>query len=177
MPAMTKSLLDISFRRASLDDAITLAALGAATFTETFGHLYPPEDLQTFLIESHSVDTWRRTLTDCTRAVWLAVFNDAPSGFIAVGTCKLPIDNREPTAGEIHQLYVRAQHHNLRLGSRLMDLGLEWLQAQRQTPQYVGVWSENFGGQRFYARYGFKKVGEYGFRVGKTVDREFILKR
>jgi ribosomal protein S18 acetylase RimI-like enzyme len=58
-----------------------------------------------------------------------------------------------------------------------MDLGLKWLQAQRLTPQYVGVWSENFGGQRFYARYGFKKVGEYGFRVGKTVDHEFIFKR
>ena len=26
-------------------------------------------------------------------------------------------------------------------------------------------------------RLGFEKVGEYGFPVGKTVDREFILKR
>jgi ribosomal protein S18 acetylase RimI-like enzyme len=39
------------------------------------------------------------------------------------------------------------------------------------------VWSENFGAQRFYGRYGFEKVGEYGFRVGNTVDHEFILKR
>jgi diamine N-acetyltransferase len=39
------------------------------------------------------------------------------------------------------------------------------------------VWSENLGAQRFYGRYGFDKVGEYGFVVGKTIDREFILKR
>jgi predicted N-acetyltransferase YhbS len=39
------------------------------------------------------------------------------------------------------------------------------------------VWSENFGAQRFYGRHGFSKVGEYGFKVGRTVDREFILKR
>jgi diamine N-acetyltransferase len=167
-----------AIRRAIPNDAPTLATLGAATFTETFGRLYPPEDLQTFLVGSHSVDAWTRTLSDPERAVWIAELADStPVGFIAVGACKLPIEKRESTAGEIQQLYVLAQYHNLRLGSRLMDIGLEWLQAQGRTPLYIGVWSENFGAQRFYGRYGFNKVGEYGFPVGTTVDREFILKR
>jgi ribosomal protein S18 acetylase RimI-like enzyme len=174
---MTHGSVDISFRRATLDDAAALALLGATTFTETFGHLYPPEDLQTFLVESHSVDAWHRMLADSERAMWLAVLDNVPIGFIAVGACKLPIDHREPAAGEVQMLYVLATHHNLRLGSRLMDLGLEWLQAQGKAPLYVGVWSENYGAQRFYGRYGFNKVGEYGFRVGSTVDHEFILKR
>jgi len=168
---------NVTMRRATPGDAHTLAALGAVTFTETFGHLYPPEDLRTFLVESHSVAAWSRTLTDAHRAVWLAMLGNAAIGFIVVGTCKLPVKNLEQPAGEIQQLYVLATHHNLRLGSRLMDLGLEWLQSQDRAPMYVGVWSENFGAQRFYARYGFEKVGEYGFRVGGTVDHEFILKR
>jgi ribosomal protein S18 acetylase RimI-like enzyme len=58
-----------------------------------------------------------------------------------------------------------------------MDSGLQWLESQGRTPLYIGVWSENLGAQRFYGRYGFKKIGEYGFVVGNTVDREFILKR
>jgi ribosomal protein S18 acetylase RimI-like enzyme len=175
---MTNSTRDVTIRRATFNDAPTLAVLGAMTFTQTFGHLYPPEDLQTFLIGTHSVDAWRRVLADPQRAVRVAVLGETQSiGFITVGACKLPIENREATAGEIQQLYVLAEHHNLRLGSRLMDIGLEWLQAQSRTPQYVGVWSENFGAQRFYGRYGFQKVGEYGFRVGSTVDHEFILKR
>lgn len=167
-----------TIRRATPDDAPALAALGAATFTETFGHLYPPEDLQTFLVGSHSVDAWTRTLADAERATWVAELADSTSiGFMVVGACKLPIENREPAAGEIQQLYVLARYHNLRLGSRLMDLGLEWLEAQGRTPLYIGVWSENLGAQRFYGRYGFDKVGEYGFPVGRTVDRELILKR
>ena len=165
-------------RRAVPGDAATLAALGAATFTETFGHLYPPEDLQAFLSPSHSVERWDRTVADEHRAVWIAELPDgAPIGFIVVGACKLPMENCEPTAGEVQQLYVLARHHNLRLGTRLMDIGLDWLEPQRQVPIYVGVWSENHGAQRFYGRYGFNKVGEYGFRVGSTVDREFILKQ
>jgi len=169
---------NVLIRRATADDAAALSNLGAATFAETFGHLYPPDDLQTFLTNSHSVEAWNRSLDDQQRAVWLATLDGgAPIGFIAVGACKLPVENREPTAGEIQQLYVLARHHNLRLGSRLMQLGLEWLEARGRTPLYIGVWSENLGAQRFYARYGFSKFGEYGFPVGKTVDREFILKR
>lgn len=175
---MPNSNFNATIRRAAPEDAATLAALGAATFTETFGHLYPPEDLQTFLVGAHSVDAWTRKLVDPHRAVWLAILADAtPIGFIAVGACKLPVENREPAAGEIQQLYVLARHHNLRLGTRLMELGLEWLHAQGRTPVYISVWSENLGAQRFYGRYGFSRVGQYGFPVGKTVDLEFILKR
>jgi diamine N-acetyltransferase len=169
---------EINVRRASGSDARLLAALGAHTFTETFGHLYTPEDLQSFLDESHSPSAWERKLADPANAVWIAARDEnEPIGFIVVGACKLPIENREPMAGEIQQLYVLAKHHNLRLGSRLMDIGLEWLAAQGRTPLYIGVWSENTGAQRFYGRYGFEKVGEYGFPVGDTVDREFIFKR
>ncbi|MGH7465453.1 MAG: GNAT family N-acetyltransferase [Steroidobacter sp.] len=175
---MTISDPSATIRRAVPADAAELAALGAATFTETFGHLYPPKDLQTFLVTSHSLEAWNRVLGDPRRAVWIAELPDAAQiGFIIVGACKLPVENCEPMAGEVQQLYVLARHHNLRLGTRLMEPGLEWLEAQRQVPIYVGVWSENYGAQRFYARYGFSKVGEYGFPVGSTVDREFILKR
>jgi diamine N-acetyltransferase len=168
----------VTIRRATSDDAAAMAELGASTFVETFGHLYPPEDLQTFLAKSHTPESWSGTLADPQRAVFLA---EHPSGriigFNCVGACKLPVQDLEATAGEVQQLYVLAEFHNLRLGTRLMELGLEWLAAQGRSPLYVGVWSENYGAQRFYARYGFSKVGEYGFPVGATVDREFILKR
>ena len=123
------------------------------------------------------MDTWARLLGDGKHAAWLAFANEAPIGFIAVGPCKLPVDKREKSAGEIHQLYVIRQFHNRHLGTELMAVGLHWLEANGRTPIYIGVWSQNSGAQRFYGRYGFEKVGEYGFHVGKTVDREFILKR
>jgi ribosomal protein S18 acetylase RimI-like enzyme len=175
---MTTATLSATIRRATREDAAALAELGAATFTETFGHLYPPEDLQTFLTSTHTPEAWGGILADAKRAVWLAELADGRRvGFIVVGACKLPVENLEPMAGEVQQLYVLAQVHNLRLGTRLMDTGLEWLTSQGRAPLYIGVWSENYGAQRFYGRYGFSKVGEYGFPVGKTVDREFILKR
>jgi len=175
---MSTTPTEVKIRRATSGDAVALAELGASTFTETFGHLYPPADLQTFLAKSHTPESWGRTLADPARAVFLVEnANGRKIGFVCVGACKLPVQDLETTAGEIQQLYVLAEFHNLRLGSRLMELGVEWLTSQGRLPMYIGVWSENYGAQRFYGRYGFTKCGEYGFPVGATVDREFILKR
>jgi ribosomal protein S18 acetylase RimI-like enzyme len=164
-------------RRATADDAAALSKIAAATFVETFGHLYPPDDLQVYLTKTYALDNCRKQLADSAMGVWFATIDDEPAGFIVVGRCKLPVEILEPNAGEIQQLYVYSNYHNLRIGSRLMDVALDWLMATGREPLYVGVWSENYGAQRLYGRYGFEKYGEYGFPVGKTVDREFILKR
>jgi ribosomal protein S18 acetylase RimI-like enzyme len=175
---MPTNSASVTIRRATSGDAPAMAQLGAGTFVETFGHLYPPEDLQTFLAKNHTPESWTRTLADPQRGIFLAEHPGGRKiGFICVGACKLPVQDLEPTAGEIQQLYVFAEFHNLRLGTRLMEVGLEWLAARGRSPLYIGVWSENYGAHRFYGRYGFTKVGEYGFPVGATVDREFILKR
>lgn len=168
----------LTIRRAGVADAAALAVITERTFTETFGHLYPPEDLAGYLRGTCTPDSCRKLLDDPKVGVWLiGADGAAPIGYVTAGPCKLPVDNREPNAGEIRQLYVLATHQNQRLGARLLDVALEWLMEQSFSPLYIGVWSENHGAQRFYGRYGFTKVAEYGFPVGKTVDHEFILKR
>ena len=38
----------------------------------------------------------------------------------------------------------------------------------------LSVYSENFGAQRFYQRYGFEKVADIGYWVGEQRDDEFL---
>ena len=167
----------LTVRRAIEKDAEALAYLAEVTFTETFGHLYPPEDLAAYVAGTYTPKAALATLADPRMAYWLAGVEGEPAlGFALAGYCKLPVPNLEPTAGELRQLYVRSGYQRQRLGTLLFDAAVDWLEA-RYSPVYVGVWSENHVALRFYGRYGFVKVGEYGFPVGKTVDREFILKR
>lgn len=167
----------LAVRRATLADAAALAHLGEATFMESFGHLYPPEDSAGYIARTYSEAVCREVLADPRMAYWLAgAGREPPVGFALAGYCKLPVQDRERSAGELRQLYVSASHQQQRLGVRLFEAALAWLD-EHYSPLYVGVWSKNFGAQRFYGRYGFTKVGEYDFPVGRTVDREFILKR
>jgi ribosomal protein S18 acetylase RimI-like enzyme len=168
---------DYAVRRAAPSDAAELARLAAITFTETFGHLYPPEDLASYVANAYTPETCLQALTDPRMAYWLVGAAGEPAvGFALAGYCKLPVANLEPSAGELRQLYVRATHRQQRLGTRLFETALAWLE-ERHSPLYIGVWSKNHGAQRFYARYGFATVGEYGFPVGKTIDHELILRR
>jgi len=167
----------ITIRRATVDDAPALAALAADTFVETFGHLYQPEDLATFLATEQTAVNYRRLIAQPEVAVWVAETGDGGlAGFLTAGPCKLPVPDREAGAGEIRQLYLRASVQGQGLGTRMLDSGLAWLREQGHAPLYIGVWSGNFGAQRLYGRHGFGKVGEYDFPVGKHLDREFILK-
>ncbi len=176
MPA-TPQMNDARLRRAALGDAALLAELGARTFTETFGHLYPPRDLATFLADSYSEARLIAYLSDPGAAAWVLEAGDEAIGYALVGGCDLPHPDVTPTCGELKRIYVLKAWQGGGRGSRLLQTSLAWLQERAAPGIWIGVWSENHGAQRLYLRQGFEKVGEYAFKVGETRDREFILRR
>lgn len=170
--------MSTTIRRAVPADAAVLVALGTATFVETFGHLYSPEDLRAFLKESHGVAAYARVLADPAHALWLAEDGAGRAiGYAQAGPCGLPHADVRPEDGELKRLYVRAGAQNAGTGRALMDAAMAWLLRDGPRTLWVSVWSENVGAQRFYARYGFAFAGEYAFIVGKQRDREFIYRR
>lgn len=167
-----------TLRPATADDALALADLGARTFTETFGHLYSSEDLASFLVAARTPDVYARLIGDDDAFVSVAADTAGELvGYVVAGGCKLPVPDLAPTAGEVRELYLLASRQGRGLGTRLLEAALGWLAERGRSPLYVGVWSENHGAQRLYGRYGFRKIGEYEFPVGKQMDREFILER
>lgn len=165
-------------RRATVDDAATLSSLAARTFTETFGHLYPPEDLAFFLADAYPPEKQAVILGHPDYAVWLLEEDDGTAvGHAAAGPCGLPHADVRPGDGELKRLYVLASHQNGGWGGRLFAEAERWLLRDGPRTLWVGVWSENAGAQRFYARHGFGKVGTYEFPVGRVRDLEFILRR
>lgn len=164
-------------RRATPADAARLSALASACFTQTFGHLYPPQDLDAFLREAYAVPAWASLLSDPAYATWLLEAGDLAVGYATAGACTLPHADVAPGDGELKRLYLLKDHQNGGWGSRLFDAAMQWLQQGGPRTLWIGVWSENFGAQRFYARHGFERVGAYDFVVGQTRDHEFILRR
>src|SRR5579871_6957383 len=79
-----------TIRRAKPADAEALVAIGRATFTETFGHLYPPQDLAAFLAEAHGLARACADLADPGKAVWLAEADGSVVGYAVAGPCHLP---------------------------------------------------------------------------------------
>ena len=166
-----------TIRRAGPADAETLAAIGQATFIETFAHLYPPEDLQAFLAEAHSVERARADLANPAKAAWLVEAGGAVIGYALACPAKLPHQAVTDDDGELDRIYILKAHQGGGLGSRLLAETLAWLEQDGPRTLWIGVWSENYGAQGLYARHGFAVVGAYKFKVGNSLDHEFIMRR
>ncbi|MBX3479559.1 MAG: GNAT family N-acetyltransferase [Caulobacter sp.] len=166
-----------TIRRAVPADAETLSRIGAETFSETFGHLYPPQDLSRFLRTAYSLESTRADLADPTRALWLVEADGEAIGYALAGLCTLPHPDVTEDCGEVKRIYLRKGRQGGGLGGRLLAEALAWLERDGPRQLWIGVWSENHGAQRFYRRLGFEKAGEYFFDVGETHDLEFILRR
>ncbi|TZF82341.1 GNAT family N-acetyltransferase [Cognatilysobacter lacus] len=166
-----------TIRRATVDDAATLSSLAGATFVEAFGHLYPPEDLQAFLDDAYAEAKQAVILGHPDYAVWFLEADGRAVGHCAAGPCGLPHVDVQPGDGELKRLYVLREFQNGGWGSKLFETAEAWLLEDGPRTLWIGVWSENPGAQRFYARYGFTKVGTYDFPVGRVIDLEFILRR
>ncbi len=157
-----------------------LAPLMRATYTETFGHLYPPADLASFLDSSYAPAQLASELSD-PRNYWQLVLDDtgSPAGYLECVPARLPHPELRPDRdGEIQRLYLLKRHQGTGLGRTLMERALNHLgERYGNAPQWLNVWSGNLHAQAFYRRFGFEKVGEYVLPVGETLDDEFIFRR
>ncbi len=162
-------------RPATLADAPALAALGAETFIAAFGHLYTPEDLAAFLAQVHAPGPVAEEIASdiCTHCL---VEEDGA----LVAYCKLRYpshytsytDARDPI--ELGQLYALPTHTGTGIGAKLMDWALGVARERSHDAVLLSVYSENFGAQRFYQRYGFGKIADITFQVGEQLDAEFL---
>jgi ribosomal protein S18 acetylase RimI-like enzyme len=157
-----------------------LQKLMRATFTETFGPLYPPADLAAYLDQAYAAEPLAVQLSDV-RNFWQLVLDDDgdPAGYLQCLPAHLPHPDLRPDAhGEIERIYVLKSQQGRGFGRSLMDRALTHFgERYGDAPQWIGVWSGNLRAQALYRAYGFEKAGEYIFPVGETEDLEFIFRR
>ena len=156
---------------------VPLSELGAATFTDSFGHLYDPADLTLFVQKNHSITAYRHVISDPDHFVWIAQDNDKLIGYLVLAPNDLPTDPPVKNALELARLYVRTSHHGQGIGQALLDAAIPFAQKAGFANMVLSVWSENYGGHRFYLRNGFEKIGEYQFPVGNHLDDEWIMRK
>ena len=174
-------MTEILIRPARPDDAEPLGVLGRQTFVDTFvdgfGIPYPADDLAAFLDASFSGRAMAKKLQEPGAAWWVAERDGDLLAFANAGPNGLPHPEAKPGHMELRRLYVGKAAQGLGLGTRLLALSLEWMEANTDGPLWIGVWSGNARALKLYAAHGFEKVGEYQYPVGAWRDDEFILRR
>ncbi len=167
----------IVLRPASLSDADALVRVGRETFTHAFGHLYAPADLEAFLSEWRSRDRMCEAIERDDVDLTVAEEDGAILGYCTIffgeGFDERPHPQPERPA-LLSQLYCLGGATGRGIGAALMDNALATARQHGCDAVQLSVFSENFGAQRFYERYGFIKVADIDFWVGDHRDDEFL---
>lgn len=167
------SASSLTYRTATGADAPALAGFAAESFSATFAHLYPPEDLEAYLAKSYGEAIQRAEIEDPEIAIWLALQGEDLIGYAQAGPVDMKVEHA-PRDRELYRLYVAAQAKGAGVAQALMQLVLDWARAEGASALWLSVWENNTRAQAFYRRYGFAHMGEHKFMVGKTADRDFI---
>lgn len=174
----------ITIRPAAPADAARLSAFAARAFAETFGADNTPEDMALYLAETFAPERQAREIAEAEGLVLLA---EVPgegargaselAGYAHLVEGPAPAAVASPAPIELSRLYVAPAWHGRGVAAALMDAALAAARARGARTLWLGVWERNPRAARFYEKYGFRRVGEHAFVLGRDVQTDWIMAR
>lgn len=164
-------------RPALHSDLVTLVPFARQAFVDAFGHLYAAEDLGAFLDTYRAPEKFAAAIDDADALVMLAEAGGALLGYCTVAFGQRFTERPDPQPLRpcmLGQLYCAAGATGRGVGAALLERAIAEARARRCDAMQLSVYSENFGAQRFYTRYGFARVADIDFWVGSHRDDEFL---
>jgi diamine N-acetyltransferase len=167
-------------RRATVEDAATLAVTAARWFDDTFGPHNDPEDMRMYLEKAFGVEQQTAELADPRRITLVAEEGEALAGYTTLR--RTPTGGGHPSlpageAVEIQRFYIGPHHHGQGLARRLMEEVLETAREMGGELLWLGVWEHNTRAIRFYEKQGFVDVGVMEFMLGTDLQYDRVMTR
>jgi ribosomal protein S18 acetylase RimI-like enzyme len=174
---MTQSDPRIVLRPPKPEDAERLAQLAREAFDAAFAHLYKPEDLAAFHAEYKTAGKYRKAIDDPATRIQLAEVDGQLAAYSLIVLGEQFADHPNPKPKRpvmLSQLYCAREATGMGLGATLMGWVLAEAREWQADAITLSVYSENYGAQRFYQRYGFRHVADIDFWVGNHRDDEYL---
>ena len=169
-------------RKATADDAGRLASLAAVTFPLACPPESSPADIAAHLANTLTEAHFRAYLADPDvtilvidaggelRGYSLLVARPASDPGVAAVLTELPCT-------ELSKCYVHPDHHGIGAAAELMHASTVEAAGAGARGLWLGVNELNARAIRFYEKSGFRKVGSKSFKLGSTVEHDFVMER
>ncbi len=164
-------------RPAQLEDAESLAAIGAATFALACPPSTPPAELEAYIRTELSPEKFRAHLACPQTSLVTAEMDQRLVGYLMLCRAVCPPEVPALRPLELRRLYVLSQFHGTGVGQTLLGVALEQAHAGEHDALWLGVSRHNARGISFYRKLGFRVVGEQRFAVGAELHEDFIMSR
>lgn len=164
-------------REATRADIAEIVLVSRQSFIDAFGHLYKPADLNAFLDEWRTPERIGANVADPDTRLAVADEDGSIVGYCTTTFGKGFDERPEPRPMKpayLGQLYCLQTATGRGVGAALIEDCIAQARRRGCDAVQLSVYSENFGGQRFYRRHGFAHVADIDFWVGNQRDDEFL---
>lgn len=151
--------------------AAELAALAAVTFPLACPSSVAAADIAAFVTANLSTDRFAAYLADPARVVLRADQDGRIVGYAML------IREADESVVHLSKLYVGAAHHGTGAAGALMHAGIGWATGGGAPAVWLSVNRHNRRAQGFYRKHGFAVTGTRHFRLGATVQEDFVMRR
>jgi ribosomal protein S18 acetylase RimI-like enzyme len=168
---------NLKIRQASEADAALVSVLGTVSFYEAYYEQDDPHDLASYIRESFEIEKIRAELAD-PRTTFLIIFRAEKAVGYAILREGSKIDCiKSENSIELQRIYTIERVYGTGAGECLLKHCLATARQRGFATLWLGVWEENLRAQKFYAKYGFTRVGELAFPYAGTVGTNFVLEK
>ena len=172
--------MPFTLRPALPSDAAALAAFGARTFRDAFAAHNRAEDLEAYVALAYGVAQQSAELADADVTCIVAETGDSIVGYAllrhdAADDAPECVGRDAPV--ELARLYVDRGWHGRGVAAALMAAAVEAARGRGGRTLWLGVWEHNPRARAFYAREGFRQVGEHPFLLGADRQRDLLMER
>jgi ribosomal protein S18 acetylase RimI-like enzyme len=172
----------VNIRRATPADVHALSVVAAATFPLACPPGTNAENISSFLEENLSVKSFGTYLSAPDHRLWLCEADYLVVGY-AMSVHAPPGDpdiahavTRQPCV-ELSKIYVDSAQHGGGVAVALLAAVLQEAQDAGAQSMWLGVNKNNARANRFYEKNGFTVVGTRSFRVGDSLEEDFVREK
>jgi ribosomal protein S18 acetylase RimI-like enzyme len=153
-----------------------LRSLSIQTFLDTYAAANIPENINTYLANSFSVQRLDSELNNPNSQFYFARTEDAVAGYLKVNTGEAQTEHDLENAAEIERIYAAKAYHGKGVGKALIQHAVMFASAANVRWLWLGVWEENTHAIEFYNRQGFEVFGTHNFLMGDEPQRDLMMR-
>lgn len=166
----------LTVRRATPEDAVLLAELGARTFADAFGASNTPEDMAAYLAANFSPERQREELVDPSRTFLIAEEEGRAVGYAQLRSAP-PANGEAGSRLELVRLYATRDRVGRGVGAALMERFVRAGEEEGHDGLTLSVWEHNPRAIAFYRKWGFVETGSKDFPLGADLQTDLVMER
>lgn len=167
--------LEVSIRKATVDDARLISALATVSFYEAYFEQDEPHDMADYLNENFTSEKVAADISSPKNSFFIAFRRGKAVGYAKMKDGEPHESLANENAVELQRIYLVERVWGTGIGEILLKYCIDKAVSMGREVLWLGVWEENKRGLSFYAKHGFERVGTLTFPYGDSVGINAVM--